>query len=69
MSEHRSTVEFDTTISDNGAIHLPEILSQALHKGTKVSVLREGEHFVEIERPGDFKGWISKESLQENISN
>ena len=38
MSEHRSTVEFDTTISDNGAIHLPEILSQALHKGTKVSV-------------------------------
>ena len=40
-----------------------------LYKGTKVSVLREGEHFVEIERPGDFKGWISKESLQENISN
>ena len=38
MNEHRSAVEFDTTIDDNGAIHLPEILSQALHKGTKVSV-------------------------------
>jgi hypothetical protein len=37
-----------------------------LYKGTKVSVLQEGEHFIEIERPGDFKGWISKDSLLEN---
>ena len=37
-----------------------------IYKGTKVSVLNEGEHFIEIERPGDFKGWVSKESLLEN---
>jgi hypothetical protein len=36
-----------------------------LSKGTKVSVLNEGEQFVEIERPGDFKGWVSKDSLFE----
>ena len=38
MSVHRNTVEFDTTIDEDGAIHLPEILSHALNKGTKVSV-------------------------------
>jgi hypothetical protein len=37
-----------------------------LLKGSKVSVLQEGEHFVEVERPGDFKGWVSKDSLFEN---
>ncbi|MBS4029466.1 MAG: hypothetical protein KGZ58_12620 [Ignavibacteriales bacterium] len=38
MNEHRSAVEFDTTIDEHGAIHLPEILQSALNKGTKVSV-------------------------------
>ena len=37
-----------------------------LYKGTKVSILNEGDEFVEVERPGDFKGWVSKESLLEN---
>ena len=38
MSEHKTAVEFDTTIDEHGAIHLPEILQSALNKGTKVSV-------------------------------
>jgi hypothetical protein len=37
----------------------------SLYKGTKVSVLNEGEQFIEIERPGDFKGWISRDNLTE----
>jgi hypothetical protein len=37
-----------------------------LLRGSKVSVLQEGEQFVEVERPGDFKGWVSKDSLLEN---
>ncbi|MEI7440847.1 MAG: SH3 domain-containing protein [bacterium] len=37
-----------------------------LLRGSKVSVLQEGEQFVEVERPGDFKGWVSKDSLFEN---
>jgi hypothetical protein len=38
MSEHKTAIEFDTTIDEHGAIHLPEILQNALNKGTKVSV-------------------------------
>lgn len=37
-----------------------------LLRGSKVSVLQEGEQFIEVERPGDFKGWVSKDSLFEN---
>ena len=37
-----------------------------LYKGTKVSVLSDGEQFVEIERSDDFKGWVLKDSLSEN---
>ncbi|MBM4165578.1 MAG: hypothetical protein FJ218_01420 [Ignavibacteria bacterium] len=38
MSEHQTAIEFDTTIDEHGAIHLPEILQSALHTGAKVSV-------------------------------
>jgi hypothetical protein len=34
-------------------------------KGAKVTVLREKGNFSEVERPGDFSGWISSSALKE----
>lgn len=34
-----------------------------LPNGTKATILRESKDFIEIERPGDFVGWIEKNSL------
>ena len=38
----------------------------SLVKGTKVSVLRENNKYIEVERPGDFHGWVEKSAVQTN---
>lgn len=37
--------------------------TNTLSSGTRVRIIRESGNFAEIERPGQFRGWVSKDAL------